>query len=58
MTLLNFPDYTEDRFSLHHVSPASVTGESLPAQNLALAAGPGADEMTQWRLAIGQARSL
>ncbi|BEO41973.1 HxlR family transcriptional regulator [Serratia marcescens] len=36
----------------------AVTGESLPAQNLALAAGPGADEMTQWRLAVGQARSL
>lgn len=35
----------------------AVTSESLPAQNLALAAGPSADEMTQWRLAVGK-RSL
>jgi len=34
----------------------AVTGESRPAQNLALAAGPGADEMTQWRLAVGKTR--
>jgi hypothetical protein len=34
----------------------AVTGKSLPAQNLALAAGPGADEMTRWRLAVVQAR--
>ncbi|RTG35804.1 transcriptional regulator, partial [Serratia marcescens] len=25
-------------------------------QSLALAAGPGADEITRWRLAVGQAR--
>ncbi|MDF8315842.1 helix-turn-helix domain-containing protein [Serratia nevei] len=34
----------------------AVTGESLPPQNLALAAGPGADEITRWRLAVGKTR--
>lgn len=34
----------------------AVTGASLPPQNLALAAGPGADEITRWRLAVDQAR--
>lgn len=34
----------------------AVTGASLPPQNLALAARPGADEITRWRLAVGQAR--
>ncbi|MCC4104599.1 hypothetical protein [Serratia ureilytica] len=32
----------------------AVTGESLPPQNLALAAGPGPDEVTRWRLAVGK----
>ncbi|HGM6993436.1 TPA: winged helix-turn-helix transcriptional regulator [Serratia marcescens] len=34
----------------------AVTGESLPPQSLALAAGPGADEIPRWRLAVVQAR--
>ncbi|HGM5807742.1 TPA: hypothetical protein ACKP33_004023 [Serratia marcescens] len=34
----------------------AVTGESLPPKNLALAAGPGADEITRWRLAVGKTR--
>ncbi|WP_274844613.1 hypothetical protein [Serratia marcescens] len=51
-----------DRATGHPPPPAplpvvdAVTGASLPPQNLALAAGPGADEITRWRLAVGQAR--